>query len=429
MLRFRHVLSTTVATVIGGGLSLLLAFVSARLLTPIENGYYSQYLLVMNLVFIGFNIGLGPASTYHLAAGLRSFSSLLSLNIRFVGFVGLIVLLIAVALATTQAGKAIEQAFKAPLPIIYIGLVAGVLLMGVNQITALLMGRHRYDRVNVINVLRAALPLLMVAVAGLALGGEQVVATAQTLALVGVLVISFGLLRDLDTEKGDSRNGTITDLLRYGGMAYLANLLHFAAMRGLLLFVSFYSGPEQVGYFNLALLLLEAMLLLPTAIGQLLFPQSSSPTLNKRLIEQLLRLNIYIGLIVALLTISFAEPLTSIVLGDAYSAAGVALIHMAPAIVFMPIPRILSQILSGCGHPGYPMMAAACSSVLGIGFAVLWMPTHGIVGAAWIINLVAAITATVTMFGYCHVHGVRPMKAFTPTWSDFDFIQRFIRKG
>jgi O-antigen/teichoic acid export membrane protein len=292
-----------------------------------------------------------------------------------------------------------------------------------------LMGCHRYDRVNVINVLRAALPLLIVVAAGLAIGGEQVIAAAQTLALVAVLVISFGLLRDLGANQGDSHNGAIADLLRYGSVAYIANLLHFAAMRGLLLFVSFYSGPEQVGYFNLALLLLEAMLLLPTSIGQLLFPQSSSPTLNQNLIEQLLRLNIYIGLIVATLTISFVEPLALMVLGDAYGAVGVALVHMGPAIVLMSIPRILSQILSGRGHPGYPMMAAVFSSVFGTAFAVWWIPTHGIVGAAWIINLVAAITAVVTLFGYCRVYGVRPMKIFTPKWSDFYFIRRLIKKG
>ena len=64
MLRARHILSTTGATLVSGGLVLGLTLLVARALTPEENGYYAQYVLVFNLVYIGLNFGLGPSSTF-----------------------------------------------------------------------------------------------------------------------------------------------------------------------------------------------------------------------------------------------------------------------------------------------------------------------------------------------------------------------------
>ena len=427
MLKLRHVVSTGAATVVGGGLVLLLAFVAARLLTPTENGHYAQYLLVMSLVTVCLNMGLGPASTYHLAAGHRTLAELLRVNFLFVCIVGLVTLLAGLLLATTHAGESIERAFNAPLPMLYFGLTAGVLLTGLNQIGSLLMGRHLYDRTNVVNVLRAALPLPFVAMAGFFWAGEIAIAAAQTLGLCVAMVIALTLLRGLDCGEPTGFGIRIKPLLRYGGLAYLANLLHFVAMRGLLFFVSFYAAPEQVGFFSLALLLLEAMLLLPTSIGQLLFPQASSAGFDRVLVERLLRVNLYVGFAVAALAVCLAKPLVLSLLGLAYVPVAVALANLAPAIVLMTLPRILSQLLSGRGHPGYPLAAAVISSALGSALAVWWIPAHGIVGAAWITNTVAAVTAGVTLFGYCRVQSVRLAQVLLPRRGDFLIRQHTAR--
>lgn len=429
MLKFRHVLSTSAATLVAGGFSLLLAVVCARMLTPAENGHYSQYLLIMNLIYIGFNFGLGTSSTYHLAAGFRSLSDMLVINLRFVGILALVFLLLGVVLASTSLGMAVEKYFKVPLMLIYVGLVAGVVLVGLNQVVALLMGLHRYDQANLVNVVRTAAPLPLVLLASFALGGEMAISLAQTLALAVVLVWSALLLLAIDGCRSPSLRRGVRDLMSYGSLAYLSNLLHFAAMRGLLLFISFYSGPEQVGFFNLSLLLLEALLLLPSAIGQLVFPQSSSPSFNRLLVEKLLRINLYIGFLVATIVLFTLSVLVNILFGAAYAPVGEVFSHLTPAIVLMTLPRVLSQLLSGSGHPGYPLTAAVLSSMLGFVLALWWIPESGIIGAAWIINTVAMITATVTVFGYCKVYAVHPLQLLMPRIADLAFIVQAKRRS
>ena len=72
MLRARHILSTTGATLASGGFALGLTILVARLLTPEQNGHYAQFVLVFNLVYIGLNFGLGPASTFFVASNRAS---------------------------------------------------------------------------------------------------------------------------------------------------------------------------------------------------------------------------------------------------------------------------------------------------------------------------------------------------------------------
>ncbi|MEK6805937.1 MAG: polysaccharide biosynthesis C-terminal domain-containing protein [Pseudomonadota bacterium] len=420
MLRLRHILSTGAATFVAGALNLVLVFVAARLLDPAQNGHYAQFLFVMNLVFIGFNFGITPASTYYLAVGIWTLPRTVLFNAWFLGMLAGAMLICCAILRTGLLDETLWRTFQVPIPLLMSGLVAGTLLMGVNQVIALMMGCHRYDRANVVSLLRSALPLISVLAAGVVVGGPLAIATGQTLAMVGVLIIGARLLQGSIAPTGRSPGGAPQESIwRYGGLAYLSNLFHFIAIRGLLLYLSFYAAPDLVGYFNIALLLLEALLLLPSTIGQLIFPQSSSPAFDRTLLESLLRINLYVAFLIAALVALLARPFVPLLLGSDYSSVGAVLVHLTPSIVLLSIPRILSQVLSGRGHPEYPLAAALAGAALGALLAPWWIPSVGAVGAAWITNAVSLVTAAITITGYSNVQHVRIREIFTPQIDDF----------
>jgi O-antigen/teichoic acid export membrane protein len=429
MLRLRHILSTSAASIVGGGLGLVLAFAVARLLTPAENGHYAQFSVVMNLVFIGLNFGLGTASTYYLASGRLTLASIVRLNLRFTVVVAGSIGAVAALLLATRLGEAAARGAGMPLPILCIGLVAGALLLAVIHVAAILFGAHRYDRANLVNVMRsgAALPLV---VAAAALTGSSVpVATAHAATLALVLMAALAMLprAPQSSTAGAAGGAGVRELLRFGGQAYLSNLLHFAAMRGLLIVLSATTDAEQVGYFNLALLILEALLLLPSAIGQLVFPQSSSAAFDRKLVESVLRLNLALGVMMALAALALARPVVRLLLGEPYDAVGSAMLHLAPAVALMTVPRILSQLLTGQGHPEYPLLAAVLSTAGAAGLAWAWVPTHGIAGAAWVCNVVALITAAVTILGYMRTQRTSISELLRPRRSDLGLLARLRR--
>lgn len=429
MLRARHVLSTTGATVVSGGLVLGLTSLVARLLTPEQNGHYAQFVLIFNLVYIGLNFGLGPSSTFFVASDRASVRTVYRLNLGVLFVLASLVLVASWIIHVRGSAQIVETALKIPAVVLYVGLFAGILLLSFNQVVAILMGVHEYDLANALNVARAVLSLLLVGVAAVTwVPSVETVAGAQLAAMAIALLLAAWIARL--SIPGHASNptaecsGTLKAMLGYGAMVYLSNLLHYLAMRGLLLVLSYYRSPESVGFMSLALLLLEVTLLLPSAIGQLVFPQSSMAGFDHGALETVVRLNVYISLIFVVLIWLLAAPIVTSLMGDAYAPVARALIHITPSVVLLAVPRILSQLLTGQGHPRYPLAAAAIALGLGAAAASWAIPQWGYIGAAWVTNLVSAITAVVTMLGYCRVHHVSLFHVLTPRNSDWQIVKR-----
>lgn len=432
MLRLRHVLTTTGATLVGGGLSLLLTLLVARLLTPLQNGHYAQFSLVFNLYYILINFGLGPASTYFISSGQVGERRVTLVNVKMVSAIGVISLLLGMLLGMGNFWHWIERQFNIPQKILVLGSIAGFLLFVFNQCIAILMGKKRFDTVNLLNLLKMALPLPAIGVAMLVLFDETGFAFATMLALAAVCIVSTSyVLRGTPHTPPELQKKTIgltRSIFRYGGLVYASNVLHYLAMRGLLMIVSYYYAPEYVGFFSIALVLLEAVLIIPSAVGQLIFPQSSSPQFNYGLTDTIMRLNVYVGLLTIIGVILLAPPIIGLFLGPKYQLVAVACAHLTPSILLLAVPRILSQVLSGQGHPEYPLYAAALSFFSG-GLLAFWsIPAYGVVGAAWVINFVSAVTAIVTVYGYTRLRGVSVTEVFRPRQSDFNFVGSTIRR-
>lgn len=428
-LRARHVLSTTGATLVSGGFGLGLTILVARLLTPEQNGHYSQFVLVFNLVYIALNLGMGSASTFFVASRRASVRAVSRVNLGVLTVLMCLVLLAGLTAHHWGLADFLERSLKIPASMLYAGLAAGVLLLSCNQVLAILMGGHRYDLVNGLNVSRAAIPLLLVGVTAVSWKASVtsiVMANSAGLALSLVLALlaSRKALSEHASDFQQSSVGVLRSMLSYGGLVYLSNLLHYLAMRGLLLLLSYYEAPEAVGFFSLALILLEVTLLFPSAIGQLVFPQSSTDGFDHRVLETVLRMNLYVSLLLVVLIFLLAQPVIMFLIGASYAPVAQVLVHLSPSVILLAIPRILSQLLSGQGHPRYPLSAAAISLVLGTLLAVWIIPNRGIVGAAWVTNLVSAITAAVTVFGYCRVHRAQVRQILRPRSQDWMGIQR-----
>src|SRR5712692_12056479 len=98
MFKLKHVFTTASAMLVGGGLSVLLTLWTARLLTPLQNGHYAQFLFIFNLYYILINLGLGPASTYFISSGQVGERQVTLVNIKMVSVISAISLFLGVLL-------------------------------------------------------------------------------------------------------------------------------------------------------------------------------------------------------------------------------------------------------------------------------------------------------------------------------------------
>lgn len=431
MFRLRHVFTTTGAVLLSGALGLLLTLVAAKTLTPTQNGHFAQFVLIFNLYFILFNFGLGPASTYFISSGQIDVRKMTKINIRVVGLVGVASLMLVLLLGMGNFWFWMEEHFKIPKEIFFSGLVAGFFLFVFNQSVAIITGKKHFDTVNLLNLLKAGLPFPAIGLAIIVLLDEKGFAFATTLALGTSSVIGawcvWRTIRDAPSESQETA-GRDHSILRYGGLAYASNVMHYLAMRGLLLILSYYCAPEYVGFFSIAIVFLETFLVIPSVVGQLAFPHSSSSQFNYELTDSIMRLNVYVGLLMAAMIIFISPSLIGLILGEEYQQVAIAIVHLTPSILLLAIPRILSQVLSGRGHPEYPLLAAILSFFLGGGIAFWLIPAYGIAGAAWVTNFVSAVTAGVTVYGYTRLRSVGVADVFYPRRSDFNFVASAVRR-
>lgn len=419
--------TTAGATLAGGGLGLLFTLLAARLLAPSENGHYAQFVLIFNLYYILLNFGLGPASTYFISSGQVREQRVVSVNVKAVGAIGVVSAACMAVLWLGDGGQWVEAHFKIPPVMLFTGVAAGFFLLVFNQALAILVGKKSFDMVNLLNVLKTALPFPVVGLVLLVLAAEAGFAVATLVSLVIASLLGMRLVaRNLEhapAARPAADAGMTRFIFRYGLQAYAANVLHYIAMRGLLIILSYHYAPEYVGFFSIALVLLETLLVIPGVIGQLIFPHSSNPQFDYALTDMIMRLNVYIGLITVVGVLWLAPWAIGWILGAKYGPVATALMHMTPSIVLLAVPRILSSVLSGRGHPEYPLIAAVISFVIG-GFLAFWsVPAYGPAGAAWITNFVSGVTAAVTVIGYIRVRNVGFSEVFFPRWADFKSVK------
>jgi O-antigen/teichoic acid export membrane protein len=432
MLRLRHVFTTTGATLAGGGLGLLFTLLAARLLAPSENGHYAQFVLIFNLYYILLNFGLGPASTYFISSGQVREQRVVSVNVKAVGAIGVASAACVAGLWLGDGGQWVEAHFKIPPAMLFTGIATGFFLLVVNQALAILVGKKSFDTVNLLNVLKTAMPFPVVALVLLVLAGEAGFAVATLISMIAASLLGMKLvarnLSDAPLARAAVDAGLTRSIFRYGSLVYASNVMHYIAMRGLLIILSYYQAPEYVGFFSIALVLLETVLVIPGVVGQLIFPQSSSPGFNYGLTDTIMRLNVYVGLLTIIGVVLLAPLIVGLILGPKYQSVGAAFIHLTPSIVLLAVPRILSQVLAGQGHLRYNLSAAIVSFFLGGGLAFWSIPAFGLAGAAWIANVVSAVTAIITVYGYTRLRSVSVAEVFRPRKADMKLVLRGLRR-
>ena len=424
----RHVLTVAGATVTSGALTLLYSLIAARMLPPAENGHFAQFGFIYNLYFMLFNLGLGTASTYMAASRLASDRQLKQITSATCCFWLLVSGLTLLSLYFSDLGQHIGLLFNIPSSLVYSGLIAGLLLLVLNQCQAFLAGKERFDSLSITTVIKAAFPFMFLAYAPKSETGFS----AAVVAALGVTCVGAAILM----MRARSREPAVdpvdaADLLRFafrfGFLVYASNILHFLSMRGVILFLSYYHSSEIVGFFTLALLILESALIIPGAVGTLIFPQSSRPSYNFVALDRLIRVNIYAGFAISLILALIAPIAVDILLGLEYAPLSVAILHILPSVVLLSIPRVLSAHLSGRGHPEYPLAAAGISFVFGAALAATAVPSLGLSAAVWVTNGVSAITALVTLIGYTKLRGVTWGHVLIPQLEDFRSIARLLR--
>jgi O-antigen/teichoic acid export membrane protein len=228
---------------------------------------------------------------------------------------------------------------------------------------AVLLGADRTIAYNAVDAGAAVVTLAAVVVALPVLGGGVTVAISVLVGGRVLAALAYAVLLRSDLRVADRVNvALVRRLLRYGAKAYLAAMLAYLVIRLDLLLVNAYLGPEQAGYYAVAVALADGLNLIPAVIAVNLFARVARG-LDQQASAQVFRAVVILYGAICLVAVAAAPLFVRLVYGSAFEEAVMLFIWLAPGIFCLGLLNILAQHFAGRGFP----IEAALVWFLGLG--------------------------------------------------------------
>ncbi len=213
----------------------------------------------------------------------------------------------------------------------------------------------------------------------------------------------------------------------YGIKAHLGNVLAFLIYRVNVFIIGALMNPAAVGYYSVAVAVVERLWLVSETAGFVLFPRVAGETDNQRLKEFTPIVARSVLLITALgaLVLFVVSPWLIILLYSKEFRPSIAPLQiLLLGIVVMGVGRVLSNDLSGRGRPMLCAYARGVALAANVILNFLLIPRHGIAGAAWASTIAYGVSFVLTLFFYCRISGNSWSVVLLPQRSDWPLYRR-----
>ncbi|HPM75798.1 MAG TPA: oligosaccharide flippase family protein [bacterium] len=218
--------------------------------------------------------------------------------------------------------------------------------------------------------------------------------------------------------------------LGYGVFLWLSCLLSFLVLRFDMLVVNYYCGGEGAGWYSVAVMAVDILLIIPAVIGTTLFPRISAiDNREKDTVFALLNQTfapLYVGLIA--LTVLLFPWLVRILYGEAFLPATPAFYALAPGALFLGLEILLAQSLAGRGFVRW--FPAIWLLVFFVNFActLLFVKRFGFIGAAYASSLSYFLVFALVLFYHRRNSPLSMMQLFFPRVAAFRYLALQLRQ-
>lgn len=152
-----------------------------------------------------------------------------------------------------------------------------------------------------------------------------------------------------------------------------------------ILMINHYRTAEEVGYFTIAVLLLEVITYIPLAIQTALYPRTGGRSMQEveDLVGRSARHCFYFTIAMAAAMALLGKWAILLYGGKAYLPAYQPLLIMVPGLIFMSISSSVDVLFIRKGLLLGKSVVCIFTAALNIVLNLYWIPVYGIAGAAW----------------------------------------------
>lgn len=408
--------------------SLATVIITARALNTDGRGQFSLALLLVNIVFIFTEFGLGSAGTRLAATGrwpgptvLGSHAFAIGVRVLVAGCIGFVII--------RFAGGSVFPGV--PAYYLILGMLQILPFTVAGSILPLLLGLGLAKEYNRLLVTNSLLGFVFLAGGWIFFGLD--VRKALLLQLGSSLINALSVWRKTNRAVGGLAWPSLrylAEAYRFGFGMYISSVLSFANTRIIWLFINNFVGVTGVGLYTVAQTATDRIYLIADALATVLFPRvAKDPLHSSSLITPFVfRLAIAIVGVLALALSFSANWLVHILFTNSFSGSVPIIRLLLVAAVFSSGWRVLAQDFNGQGRSAVTATVNGVATFCGLGLAFLLLPRIGLRGAAWAMLVSTGVTmvAGVWLYGRLGNSGQKSWALFIPTKREYQVISKWI---
>jgi O-antigen/teichoic acid export membrane protein len=389
----------------GAALAVVLQLLLARWMGPHEFGYFAYAVNWALLLATVANVGMDAASIRFVAAFRTAADDVrLGAFLRFATRVVLTGVTAAAAAAAAAAWTTSEPARLArwllyPVPVVLMALLAFSVLLQ----SQLLGAERSLSALGPDKIARPLVTVFLVAMAVYAWPGAldafaALVATtlAAAVSLLFLFVVRRAVLGQAEYPVPATTEMETRDWFFAAWAVYLVGLSQLVLTRGGVVIVGLLMGATDAGLFSVIAVLAGLVFFVLGAANGAIAPRISSlyeagerAGLHAMAVHYTW-LFIILAVPVALILMILANPILAL-FGPAFITAVPALQVMVLGQLIMVMGGPVGGLLTMTRHQRPAAVAVTVLALLYVGLNVLWVPAHGLMGAAWSLTVVIVL--------------------------------------
>jgi O-antigen/teichoic acid export membrane protein len=413
---------------------LLATVLLARFLGPEQKGVYDLYLATSMLFTVALSMALSTGVTYVVASQPVNSARLMRI-LMLIGLGEAFAALIVMYLSRfTGIGRSFVPTELGRWGSLAIAVTIFVLATSAFY-RAVLVGHQEFIAASYADVGKQVLAVVFIVVAfsvtrlsHLPLMFAMVLAN---IAAIGITILSYGLQVPSSTI-APTNDLALGRAFRFALPSYFASTAQYLNNRVDLFFVYRYWGTADVGLYQTAVLIAQAINLLPIAMQGILFPMiSAASQTRKELLDMVARVHRLLFAFTALLAASLAAVgpfIIPIVFGRRFAASAVSLALLAPGCAVFATTNILAAYFAGTGRPHINMINSLIGTAVTIVLDLIVVPKYSFYGAALVSSFSYTATTVGCLIMFYREAGINLRKLFVPGAGDWLLVQQYYQK-
>ena len=409
-------------------IGIVTSIIFARAIGPEGKGILALAIMAAALVFNVTNMGVGTGSGYFLGRRKVPLEQIAGTWLSLSVVIGISATAAALLLAPYIAPRLLPS-----VPVLFVSLSLGSIpfLILLYNYQSLFKANDDFRRFNALELVQPVVNAVLFVVLIFLFPGHRiasaVVAYLVSNAVAGITAVV--LIARVTRLRFRWSPGLVRAAFSFGVQGYMANFLSFLNLRVDLLLVNLYLEPVHVGYYSIAVMIVEKMWYVPDALAVVLYPRVAhgSEEAANRDTAKISRQTVLIVSAGCIGVLVFGRFLVELFYSARFLPAVTPMFVLLPGILTAGLARVIASDLLARGHPRINMWAGLVALVSNVALNIVLIPRIGLSGAALATTISYSIHAFVLLVAFERITAVPLRAILIPGGEDFRILLRGIR--